>query len=257
MKIVKLAALCILFASVLNAQSLKITDYLKKVALGKSDEVKLALPDLLAEFPDDPGVQLLHAVVIEDAFKALDIYKEIVRKYPDSQWADDAFWRIIQFYAVIGDSSQARISLDKFRQNYPSSEYLAPATDIVASSIKIIKLGGKQNVVSKVASTKTDISTVKSMDTTKKQEDVKQDNNKNETGFWGLQVGVFRSKDKAFAERDAFLKQRLRTEVVEKEVNDETLFAVVIGNYTTKDAAEAAKEIVEKQCNCKPIVFKK
>ncbi len=52
-------------------QSEKIKEYLKMVEEGKVTEVKLALPDLLAEYPNDPGVQFLHASVLEDATKAV------------------------------------------------------------------------------------------------------------------------------------------------------------------------------------------
>ncbi len=220
-----------------------INNYLKMVAAGKIDEVKMALPDLLASYPDDPGVKLLHGVVIDDAFKALDIYKDIVKNYPDNQWAENAYWRIIQFYAVIGDTSQAQLYLERFRQSFPSSEYLAPSTDIVTSAKKIAKLNSKSKQINteKSAPIKT----------------VSEQQTKDAVEYYGLQVAIYRSKEKANAEKENYIKQRLYTEVIEKIVDDEIMYAVVIGNYTSRQSAELAKPIVEQQCNCKPIILKK
>ncbi|MFN3305875.1 MAG: tetratricopeptide repeat protein, partial [Candidatus Kapaibacteriota bacterium] len=88
-------------------QSEKIKDYLRMIDEGKVTEVKLALPDLLAEYPNDPGVQFLHASVLEDASKAIEIYEKIIRTYPKSEYADECYWRIIQFYALKGEIERA------------------------------------------------------------------------------------------------------------------------------------------------------
>ncbi len=300
-----------------------IADYLKLVATGRVDEVKMALPDLLAAYPEDPGVNLVHGVVIEDAFRALDIYKRIINDYPDSKWADDAYWRVVQFYAVLGDTTQARISLHKFRQNYPDSEYIGPAADVVRSSVGLARSGKKsttnsyrpeykpkERVVRHEEDDLVDPSTqpvtriqrkkekpvfkyepkentntipkeeqpasrpVITQPEEKSAEPVKTDktlanveptpetqvNNSEPSGEstgWGLQVGIYSSKDAAEAEMRKFLRQRMRTEVFQKVINNEMLYAVVIGNYNSKESAEAAKQIVQQQCSCTPIVFKK
>ncbi len=240
-----LLILIILCFSIINLYTQpNINHYLKMVAAGKIDEVKMLLPDLLASYPDDPGVKLLHGVVIDDAFKALEIYKDIVKKNPDSQWAENAYWRIIQFYAVIGDTAQAQLYLEKFRQSIPSSEYLAPSTDIVTSARKIAKLNTRSSQPSTSPTKSPPASKTESQEQTK-------------TEYYGLQVAIYRSIEKAQAEKDNYLKQRLYTEVIEKIVDDEIMYAVVIGNYTSRQSAELAKPIVEQQCNCKPIILKK
>ena len=57
------------------SQASIVRNRLQSVAMGKIDEVKKELPDLLAEFPDDPGIQFLHASVLEDLNKSLPIYQ--------------------------------------------------------------------------------------------------------------------------------------------------------------------------------------
>ena len=79
MRIIIVISILSLFVSIsaFSQSDKKVSEYLNMVANGKVDEVKLQLPDLLAEYPDDPGVMLVHGAVIDDAYRALDIYKKI------------------------------------------------------------------------------------------------------------------------------------------------------------------------------------
>src|SRR6056300_71674 len=108
-----------------------IDSYLDLVAQGKIVEVKSHIPDLLVEYPNDPGVKLLLAVVIDDTHKSIDIFKKIVANHPESKWADDAYWRIIQYYALKGELNKAKYELNYFRTKYPQSEYILAASEMI------------------------------------------------------------------------------------------------------------------------------
>ncbi|MBM2816180.1 MAG: hypothetical protein HW421_2942 [Ignavibacteria bacterium] len=127
------------FSTILFCQADKVRNNIKLLNQGKVEEVKKALPDLLAEFPDDPGVMLLHGLVVEDAGKALEFYKKIVKYYPQSEWADDALWRIVQYYSIIGDTAQAQSDLKMFKRNYPGSIFLSSASDVVNTAVSIAR----------------------------------------------------------------------------------------------------------------------
>lgn len=307
----------------LLAQDVEVGRYLNMVAQGKADEVRQALPDLMVAYPNDPGVKLLTASVIQDAFKALDIYNDIAVNHPNSKWADDALWRIIQFHAIMGNPDKAGIGLSILRKSYPTSEFIVPATDIVRSSVTLGKL--KKNEPKKTD--KPEATTMNNFDElveqtpavikdkmqnidevkeerkmVKKdldeeiadeamgggelpepnrenlvrdilQEHIQAEKEKEEeakkpktpdvplansgSGFFGLQVGVFSQKINADAEMQKFLNQRMRSEVRAIEKDDEYLYAVIIGNYSTRKSAEAAKIIVNQQCGCDPIIIEK
>lgn len=129
----------LLSISITQAQKDEVNKYLRLVAYGKIDEVRAVIPDLLAKYPNDPGIKLLHGIILDDAFLAIDIYQAIIKNNPESQWADHAYWRIIQFYAVLGDTSKAQSELTKFRQLYPASSFIGPASDVVRSSVNLAK----------------------------------------------------------------------------------------------------------------------
>ncbi len=261
------------FASVVLgfSQNDQVKKYLKMVSQGKVADVKLALPDLLAEYPDDPGVLLLHGSVVDDANKAIDIYEKIVKKHPESEYADDAYWRIIQYYAIKGDLDKANQELEAYRKKFPTSEFLAPSGDIVRTATALAK-GGSRNHAPAVAEKKKEKEEVtpkkeKKMENLPKppeKEKIKEKPVEKEKaeerdlkGTWGLQVGVYSTQEAAKNEVERFRSMRLRAEILSKKVDGATMYAVVIGDYSTKESAEAAKNIVQQQCNCSPMVFKK
>lgn len=286
----------------LYSQTEEVNKNLRLYAFGKIDEVKNNLLDLLVEYPDDPGVILLRGVVENDAYKAFEIYQRIVKDFADSEWADDAYWRIIQFYAVTGDLEKANEELEIFRRRYPTSVFLGTATDLVraADGLKSGSNTGRQpkkeqivkdsenahkientpekkpevkdedvvvsNPSGRIAIHKDDDNKKESAENHRTEtqntgqhnsDETKANNEDDESGHWGLQVGIYSSMKSAENERDRFLTKRLRTKIEEKEVNGKTMYAVVIGNYTSEASAEAAKMIVNQQCDCNPIIYKK
>jgi cell division protein FtsN len=352
-----------------------IDSYLDMIAQGKIVEVKSHIPDLLVEYPNDPGVKLLLAVVIDDTHKSIDIFKKIVANHPESKWADDAYWRIIQYYALKGEINKAKYELNYFRTKYPQSEFVLAATEMIriadgiasnkstilesdnnttierkaapvirkdndsqpnqmrdfskeepkkiglvrereeprvkeqpevetntvvkSQPVRIQKINNKNDnnlaisnnnhrvirqritidetedrthpsqIVREqekiISSTKqnsepvdiasADLEQAKEV-TPPKQEEVAETVVTN-TGYYGLQVGLFDNKKSANAEMKKFLRKRMRTEVKSKTIDGENKFAVVIGNYSSLESAKAAKIIVQQQCDCEPIVFEK
>ncbi|MGA2298907.1 MAG: SPOR domain-containing protein [FCB group bacterium] len=278
MRLVFLLILCVagLFPQYSDAQTGKVREYLRQVALGKVEEVKKQIPDLLAEYPNDPGVQLLLAVVIDDAALALEKYKNIVKNFPDNEWADDAQWRIVQYYAVIGDTAKAKSELDFYRKKYPTSEFLISATDVVRSSVNYARSEGnkKKTIYStnqknlqgstkdtkiKTADTKTVTAAKVETRTALTENDTTTSVAKTATATskYGLQVGIYSTQEAAETESKHFKQLRLLTEILKKDVDGDTMWAIVIGDYSSKEAAESAKPFVQQQCKCGPMIFKK
>jgi hypothetical protein len=253
-----IVALFILMSTVPSfAQDAIVNEYLQQYSQGKMNEVRTALPDLLVEYPNDPGVKLLLAIVLEDADKALEIYKDIIMKGPESPWADDAYWRLVQYFAVKGDVDKAEFELANFRKRYPTSEYLITATDVVRTCRSFINTSEKKAK----AAEKKGISESENKTSQKSENQVpKKETGTNDvkSGNYGLQVGVFSTLEKAESEKEKFMSNRLRTSIEEKMVEGKKMFAVVIGNYSSMEAAEAAKQIIQQQCgNCNPVIYQK
>jgi hypothetical protein len=286
-KLAILTLLCICSTSILaeNAPENMINEMLLMVAQGRASEVKAKLPDLMADYPDDAGVQYLLGTIVEDGFKAKDIYERILRNSPESPWADEAMWRVLQFYCLIADTTKSRILLQDFKYKYPTSPYLIPATDIVKTTFGIAKskIKKQEAIKSKESENQSDLEDHKEVTQNKQntkqdkaksnQEDENDDTDSEETNevvsskiadktahkvFYGLQVAAFKEKELADKEVKLYTKKRMNAEVKEKKNrNGSKLYVIIIGNYSTKESAEYARRVIAKECKCEPLLFEK
>lgn len=277
----RIALLLISFFAIFSsiyAQSEEVRDCLKLYAAGKTEAVKQKLLQLEEEYTDDPGIILLQAITSEDAKEAIELYEFIVVEHPQSEWADDAYWRIVQYYAVIDDLPRAKSELEQFRKKYPTSDFIAPANDVVktcemiAANLEKIKQNSKnsktehnvQNVKSEKKETTKEQTKAKPLENKSKPE-ISSENrtnssNKTETKQntnYSLQVGVYSTQESAQKEKERYKKLRFKSDIVPKKVDGIIMHAVIIGNYKTIEAAEKDKSLVEKHCNCKPLIYKK
>ena len=280
MKFIKMAMPIVLSAILLGlctsplalGQASIVRNRLQSLAMGKLDEVKRDLPDLLAEFPDDPGVQFLHASVLEDMSKSLPMYQRIVKEQPDCEWSDDAQWRIVHYYAMKRDTAKAREEMQNFRSAYPKSELLLTAYDLLRATVggagrpskqtikqenkteqkaeekKIIK---KDSVAKNSKITKIDSSLITRGNITNPK------TNRAETLFT-LQVGVFKTKAAAEQEFEDYKAKRMKVNLTDRKMPDGSLrYVVTIGEYTSRKNAEAGVALVKDVCNCTPLIIQK
>ena len=104
-------------------------DILKRLELiekGQADVVRAELPTLMTNFQNNPGVLYLQGVLTTDGSEAVKIYQSIVDNFPKSEWADDALFKLYQYYYSIGLYKTADQKLEQLKRDYPSSTY---ATD--------------------------------------------------------------------------------------------------------------------------------
>lgn len=238
--------------SYLFSQSAQINTYLKNIAEGKIEIVKSKLPELINKFGEEPGILLLQGAVLDNAQNAVPYYKKILDNYPNSEFAPNALWRLIQYYAIVGDTTTAKKQLARFREKYPTSPFLTAANDIVRVSISDIKYKNREKYFATDTAkeeSKKEIETKQQIDTSTPVVNKPK---------YGLQVGIYSTKEAAESEKNRLVKTgSFRSEVLEKLVSGERKYAVVIGNYDSEDEALRAKALVEKSCKCNPLIFKK
>ena len=279
-------ALClVVLCDTASAQSSIVYNRLRMIVAGKADEVRKELPELTKDFPDEPGIMFLNAVLTEDGSKALVQYEQITREHPQSEWADDAELRIVQYYALKKDTAHAQRELGTFKRNYPLSEFLIHAVELVKATVGLnapssSKLsadkagadkatsptkGSKESIL--VESKPNDLKNVTSPGSSLKAAEKGVDKSTEKLGekaadktaaaavkkSWGLQVGVYTTKNTADAEAAKYREQRMKVDVTSKDGK----YGVVVGNYSSRESADKSKEIIQAQCQCSPIVVEK
>lgn len=250
--IVSVLSLILLFTAPSFGQSIEVKGALQELGMGNRTNAMSALLDLIIEFPDDPGVVFLHASLLKNNAKAIPMYKKIVKGKPDSEWADDAQFRIVSYYATKKDTVKAREEMQKFRDAYPRSEFLPDAYEILRNTVG----AGKYNPPPKSDSSKEKAKLgIDSLIIDDKSESNPQPSS---SGSFTLQVGVFKTRAAAEEEYQSYKSKRMRCDLSERKMPDGSMrYVVTIGDYTSRKNAEAAVPIVRDQCNCTPLIIQK
>ena len=280
MKLIKMAMPIVLSAILLGlctsplalGQASIVRNRLQSLAMGKLDEVKRDLPDLLAEFPDDPGVQFLHASVLEDMSKSLPMYQRIVKEQPDCEWSDDAQWRIVHYYAMKRDTAKAREEMQNFRSAYPKSELLLTAYDLLRATVGGAGRPSKQTIKQEnKTEQKAEEKKINKKDSVAKNSKITKidsslitrgnisnpKTNRIETLFT-LQVGVFKTKAAAEQEFEDYKAKRMKVNLTDRKMPDGSFrYVVTIGEYSSRKNAEAGVALVKDICNCTPLIIQK
>ncbi len=114
------------------AQDLRL--YFSLLQEGRVAEVRRSLPDLLRQHPNNPGVAYLHAVTVTDGDSSLQLYQDIIRRYPKSSYAADAAMKTGEYLYSRGLYSQASRQLHSIPLNYPQSAHIQRAMDLMVNS---------------------------------------------------------------------------------------------------------------------------
>ena len=114
--------LFITFASAQEGQP-DVQRRLEMVERGQGEAVKSELPALMTNYQNHPGVLYLQAVLTTDGSEAAKLYQNIVDNFPKNEWADDALYKLYQYYYSIGLYKTGDQKLQQLRQEFPFSTY--------------------------------------------------------------------------------------------------------------------------------------
>lgn len=98
---------------------------LELIEKGQGEAVKAELPTLMTMFQNHPGVLYLQAVLTTDGTEAAKVYQTIVDNFPKSEWADDALFKLYQYYYSIGLYKTADQKMEQLKRDFPYSTYAA------------------------------------------------------------------------------------------------------------------------------------
>lgn len=128
------AGLLFLLSLVTLSSAQNIDMYLSLLDEGKVEQVLNDIPLLEVRYPNDPGVLYLKAVIAPDGDVALKLYQILIKKYPQSDFTDDAALRIGEYLYARGLYSQASRQLRSIPLRYPSSETVQQAVNLMVKS---------------------------------------------------------------------------------------------------------------------------
>ena len=122
------------FISTILLYSQDVDKYLGLINEGRIDDVISALPELEALYKNDPSILFLKALVSEDGEKALLIYRDILKSYPDHKFADDVAMKIGEYLFSRGLYTQASKQFRLVPLVYSTTDHAQRATDLMVNS---------------------------------------------------------------------------------------------------------------------------
>ncbi len=204
------------FNSIIVAQS--AVDYLKMVENGQAERVRAQLPNLLKEHPNDASFLFLDAVLTEAGDEAVEKYKAILKKYPNSNFADASLYRIFSYYFALGYYKTAEDYLAKLKNDYPASPYLKVADRTIPEEEldQQLKLQPPKKEEKKSA-----VNEVKSIE-----------------GKFTIQAGAFLNYKNAERLKNNFIKSGYYSTTYPKEVGGSILNVVIVGKFNSEAEAK-------------------
>jgi hypothetical protein len=227
--------------SITQNSGLDIEKYLSRVEKGGDEDVRAEFPSLLSRYPNNPGVLYLQAVLTVDGTEAVRVYQSIVDNFPKNEWADDALYKVYQFYYAIGLYRTAEMKLKQLTSDYPQSKYV---TGIAPANTKNLQDEQQTPEPSPVEPVTLSPDRSKRLDVGLPPAQPAENTPR---GQYALQVGAYSQQENAEKQRLFFEDLGYSVEVINKVRDARSLFVVLVGNYkTTVEARTDGNEIKSK-----------
>jgi tetratricopeptide (TPR) repeat protein len=94
---------------------------LDQIHSGQLDRVRTEVSGWMKQSPDDPAVIYLDAYITSNGDQAVKKYQSLVDRFPQSEWADDALYKVYQYYYAVGLYKTADAKMNQLNQQYPTS----------------------------------------------------------------------------------------------------------------------------------------
>ena len=240
------AFLFFLFSLPLAAQLSErdIRDRLELIHAGKSDQVHSELPTLLRQYPDDPGVKYLEAYLTTNGDQAVKKYQSIVDQSPKNEWADDALYKVYQYYYAVGLYKTADAKMNQLNEQYPTSIYAkreVKPDEKISPPIPIVE--------------KQELKTEQSVPGSKQDTTFSMPQS---GGKFIVQVGVFSQEQTAQNEAERYSNVVGNQAIVfSKQSGERTVFAIGFDGFETEQLARDFSAALKSKYNLDSFVVKR
>jgi cell division septation protein DedD len=218
-----------------------IPHLIEMVNQGEADQVRSDLPSLLSRYPNNPGILYVQALVSEEGTEAVRIYQSIVDNFPRSEWADDALYRVYQFYYALGLYRTAELKLSQLRTEYPDSPYVRATTGTETTALEEERPTAEAPDSTATPSAAAAVPAPEPAAVGSEQ--------------YFLQVGAFTVQANAERQKTAFAEWNYPVEIISRTKDGRSLFLVLVGQYATYEEAKAAGAEIKKAHGVESIVI--
>jgi len=245
MRLRMLAALIIGWSALAMAQTgaPDVQQLVDLVNRGQGDVVKAELPSLLTRYPNNPGILYVQALLTSEGAEAVRMYQSIVDNFPKSEWADDALYKVYQFYYSLGLYRTAELKMAQLKREYPSSKYITSSAGPEAQ-----KLATEAQKPATTSPPAKPAATPQAPAESPAQP-------AGETGLFSLQVGAYTALTNADRQKKYFEERGYTAEVISRVRDGRSMYVVLVGAYRTYDEAKARAAEIKQRLNIDSFVL--
>lgn len=204
----------------LFSQEIDISRLVREIESGDIDRANILLMSAEKDNPNSINIKYLKALLSKNADEAVKLYREVIHSNIDSEWKDDAVYRTYLYHYARGEFNESDKYARMLIESFPESEYIA-------------RLNKKKRDVPRLQDSSTpEISRMES-----KQEQIPTFNQQQTiiSEKFSIQVGAFSSSESARKFANQF--SGYPTRIIQKNINGKNLFAVLVGEFDSKDSA--------------------
>lgn len=227
------------------------------------EELKNRIDTIRKKYPNSTVPLFLEAYVEENGDRAVELYKQLIEKYPGSKFIENALLKIGQYYYAIGSYVAARQYLDNLADQFsdsplvPEAKYLA-ARCLIASGYYVSAEQELKEVTKKYP--KSPFKNYAKEELASLDELAKQDNNpprihdatansdlpfesSSVNGKYTIQIGAFQDQNNALRQKELYARKGYLTSVESKTVSNNLLYLVWVGEFETEEQAARFGEV--------------
>ncbi|MCF7804868.1 MAG: SPOR domain-containing protein [Candidatus Marinimicrobia bacterium] len=283
-----------LFAIVLGvsrADAQYVDEYLQQIKNGHYEKARAALPQLLQEHPNDPGVLYLRGVLESEGEQAYQYFKDLADNHRNHPYMDDAIMQVAEYLYAKGLYISAERYLRQIPIHHPRSPYLERASNMLLNSMvqagKVDSARTWKRVLSRQFPNVTITSSLEAgtepvnedsmaalappepVDLSKENPyvDTESEESGTQSGSAGssqgnrqpfaLQVGAYSTMENARQQQQMLENYGYPVQIRQRERGNLQLYLVWVGNYSTRAEASQAGESLKQRMNLPFFIVKK
>ncbi len=211
---------------------------LEKIYKGEIESVREELPSLLSRHQNHPGVLYLQGMLTTDGPEAVKIFQSIVDNFPESEWADDALYRVYQYYYSVGLYRTAEQKLSQLKRDYPQSRYA---------------FGQQPRFDRQDEITEAELEEPVPTATREREQPDRREISASQYPF-ALQVGAFSTYENAMRQRDMLQDIDQPVEITTRMQGGQTLYLVWVGAFQSRDQATDFGQKLRQEYNIETMI---
>jgi len=215
-----------------------IQSRLEKIYRGEIESVREELPSLLSRHQNHPGVLYLQGMLTTDGPEAVKLFQSIVDNFPDSEWADDALYRVYQYYYSVGLYRTAEQKLTQLKRDYPQSRYAFGEQPRFDRQGEITEEQLEEPVPTATRE--------------REQTDTRQISASQYP--YALQVGAFSTYENAMRQREMLRDMDEPVEITTRMQGGQTLYLVWVGAFQSRDQATEYGQKIRQEYNVETMI---